>query len=500
MLFTISFIILTSFLILFAVANCTNNFDDIHQIIINTNKSSLGDAHKYECALTLAHKSTDLDDKADSLAELAGLYIKAGDKETAQQLLAEALDIAKTIEDSLSKAGVIWRVSEVGEVEHLEEGLLIARTIKTRPSGYDDRRWAYQKLAENFIRLGRNDRAKFVLDEAASYLSTLKEDDSEQKELELSFLGQLYAQAGFCKEGLGTSLAFKNKARIGEIKRESAICLAANNQPKSALATASSIKVYDEMKVEALLKMRNTFIKTGNKALADQALRQAVETINQKDWSYYDEDRSNAHIVIAEIYRNQGEDEKSLKILQKAETLAASTDKPSFKESALARVAVGFAKAQLFEKAVSLAVSARSSKSLTIIAQLMLEAGDRTNAQTTLNQALNLPYQTPNSLIEIAKVYAANGYQQETLDIIERLNQPFPYPYSTNEELYYNSLVSTHLKLKNYDSALDNALKIKDLQSKVKAVASVEDDIYKTNAVINNNTQKLLSQIGCEVK
>lgn len=495
MLSTISFIILTSFLILFAIAACNNKFDDIYPVTLSANKSSL-----YECALTLAHKSTDSDDKADSLAELAGLYIKTGDKKTAQQLLTEALDIAKTIENPLSKAGVIWRVSDVGEVEHLEEGLLIARTIKTRPSGYDDRRSAYLDLAENFTRLGRNDRAKFVLDEAISYLSTLKEDDSEQKELELSFLGQRYAQAGFCKEALETSVEFKNKARIGEVKRESAICFAAYNQPKLAFATANSVKVYNEMKVEALLKMRTTFIKAGNKTLAYRALGQAAEIINQKDWSYYDEDQSNAHITIAEIYRNQGENEKSLKILEKAETFATSIDKPSFKESVLANVAVGFAKAGFFEKAVSLALSARSSKSLTKIAQLMFEAGNRTDAETTLSQALNLSYLTPNSLIEIAEVYAANDYNQETLNIIERLDKPFPYPHSTNEELYYNSLVSTYLKLKNYDSALDNALKIKELQSRVSAVASVEDEIHKTNAVVNDNIRKLFSQLGCKVK
>ncbi len=426
--------------------------------------------------------------------------MKAGDQKTARQLLAEALDITKTIEDPLSKAAVIRRVSEVGEVEHLEEGLLIARTTKIRPSGFDDRRWAYRELAENFTRLERNDRAKSVIEEAVSYLSTLKYDDSGQKELDLSFIGQLYAQAGFCNEALETSVEFKNKARIGEVKRESAVCFAANNQPKFAFVTANSIKVYNQMKVEAFFKMRTIFIKAGNKTLADQALKQAVETISQKEWSYYDEDRSNAHITIAEIYRNQGENEKSLKFLEKAETLAASIDKPSFKESALANVAVGFAKARFFEKAVSLAISARSSKSLTEIAQLMFEAGERTNAETTLSQALNLPYQTSNSSVKIAEVYAANGYNQEALDIIERLNKPFPYPYSTNEELYDNSLIATYLKLKNYDAALDNALKMKGLRSRVKAVAGVEDKIYEANIVINDNTQKLFSQIGCQIK
>lgn len=495
MLPAICFITLASFLILSAVVACTDKFDEIHPATLSADKSNL-----YNCALILAHKSTELADKADSLAELAGLYIKAGDKKTAQQLLAEALDIAKTIEDPLSKAGAIWRISEVGEVKHLEDALLIARTIKTRPSGYDDRGWAYRELAENFTRLGRNDRAKSVLEEAVSYISTLKDDDSEGNELELSFLGQLYAQAGFCKEALAISVGFKNKARIAEVKRESAVCLAANNQPKLAFATANSIEVYNEMKVEALLKMRTVFIEAENKTLADRALGQAAVIINQKDWSYYEEDRSNAHITIAEIYRIQGENEKSLKILEKAKTLAASIDKPSFKESALARIAVAFAKARFFERSVSLAISARSSNSLTKIAQLMFEAGDRTNAEITLSKALNLPYQTPNSLIEIAEVYAANGYNQETLDIIESLNKPLPYPHSTNSELYYNSLVSTYLKLKNYDSALGNALKIKDLQSRVRAVASVEDEIYKTNAIIDDNTQQLFSQIGCEIK
>ncbi len=69
-LFTISLIILTSFLILFAIVACTGKFDDIHRVTSNAEKSN-----RYDCALTLAHKSADLDDKADSLAELAGLYM-----------------------------------------------------------------------------------------------------------------------------------------------------------------------------------------------------------------------------------------------------------------------------------------------------------------------------------------------------------------------------------------------------------------------------------------
>ncbi len=490
----LSFVILTSIFVLFAITCFTGKFDDASAA------SNANGAGIYDCALTLAHKSTDPDDKADSLAILAGLYIKAGDKQTARQLLAESLDTAKTIEHPLDKAGAIWRVSEVGEVENLEEALLIARTIKTRVSGYEDRSWAYREIAENFTRLGRNDRAKLVLDEAILYLSTLKYEDSEQKELDLSFIGQLYAQAGFCDEALRLSNGFKNKARIGEIKRESAVCFAGNDQPKTAFATANSIEVYNQMKVEALFKMRDVFIKSSDEVSSDRALRQAVETVNQKDWSYFDEDQSNAHIIIAEIYRNQGENEKSLKILEKSETLAASIDKPSWKELTTANVAVGFAKARFFEKAVSLAISARSSKSLTEIARLMFKAGDRTGAETTLDQALSLPYPTPDSLVEIAEVYAANGYNREAMNIIERLDKPFPYPHSTNEESYYKSLVSTFLKLKNYASALENASKIPDLQSRVVAIAGIEDEMYKTNAVADNNTQKILSRIGCKAK
>lgn len=232
------------------------------------------------CAVSLAEKIAAPDDRADALAALAGFYSKNGDIETARKLLEDALKSAELIEKPFDKTAAIWHISDAGETEHLEKALSIARTVEE--DKLNSRLWAYRELAKNFIRLNRRDRAKFVLDEAVSHLRSLKYDDSEGMELDLSFLGQLYAQAGFCKEAMKTFDGFKNKARIGEIKRESAICFAATNQTEAAFTTAKGIAVYEEMRADALLEMAKVYAKNGDQKLTERALNEALKVSRGK--------------------------------------------------------------------------------------------------------------------------------------------------------------------------------------------------------------------------
>src|SRR5687768_9796022 len=75
---------------------------------------------KPECALELMRQLQDPEDKANALVEIAKLFIKEGDKESAEKLLSEGLIWTAQIEDGLSKAVAIVAISEVGSLDHVE--------------------------------------------------------------------------------------------------------------------------------------------------------------------------------------------------------------------------------------------------------------------------------------------------------------------------------------------------------------------------------------------
>lgn len=449
------------------------------------------------CAIILTNKFNNSDDKAYVLAEIAQLYTNAGHKELAQNLLSQSLKVTKTIEKPLNQAGAIWRISDSGDVEHLEQALLIARGIKDTELHF--RIWAYREIAENFIRLEMPDRAKSVLDEAVLHLRSLRYQEAGEKELDLSFIGQLYAKSGYCQLALQSAKGFKNKARIEEVKRETAKCFASTKQPESAFTVAESIKVYKEMQVDAFLGIAAIFAKNNNDVLTDKALENALQVVRQKDWSDYDDQQALAYAKIAKVYLSIGNNKEASKILEKAESVASSITNPNFKIPALARVSEGFAELSSFDKALRIATSLKEPSALAKIANRLFKVGDKAKAQELLKQAQEMPYQTSNSLMEIAEIYAANGLQQQSLELIEQVKKDYSFRPTNEsyEDSFVEKIISSYLKLKEYDLALKTALELKDPRHRVLALTSVEIEMDKTKASINEENRNLLSQIGC---
>jgi tetratricopeptide (TPR) repeat protein len=462
------------------------------------NVDRFNEVNAESCAITLANKFTDPGDKADSLAEIAQLYAAAGDRTAARNLLRQALEIAKTIEDPLNQSGAVNRISRAaGEAEQLEQALLIAGTIKD--SELHCRIWAYREIAENFIRLGMPDRAGSVLDEAVSYSGKIKYDDIDQKELDLSFLGQLYARSGFCRSALQTAKGFKNLARTGEVKMRSAECLASDGQSDSAFTVAESIAVYQEMQVDAFLGTAAAFVKNNDEVSSRKALENALKVARRKDWSDDSDQQTSAYVKIAKAYRLIGNNQEAARILEEAETVASSITSPNFKRPALAIVAEGFSEILSFDKALKIAGSLNESTTSAKIAVRLFEVGDKAKALEFLALDQAMPYQTPDSLVRIAEIYAANGQRQESLKLLERLKTGQSDKFIADEDAYFKKIISTYLKLKEYDLALKTALELKDPRRKVLALAAVEIEINKFKARIGEENRDALSRIGCRV-
>ena len=450
------------------------------------------------CAVPLAEKITAPDDRANTLADLAGFYSKNGDVETARKLLEDALKSAELIEDPFDKAVAIRHISDAGETGHLEKTLSIARTVKE--DDLQSRLWAYRESAKNFIRLNRRDRAKFVLDEAVSHLRSLKYEDSERMELDLSFLGQLYAQAGFCKEAMQLFEGFKNAARIGEIKRESAVCFAVAGQTETAFSTAKGIAVYEQKRADALLEMAKIYAGNGDQKLTERALNEALKVTRGKDWSTYHNDQALEFLKIVDFYRTLGRDDEALKILEEAEAVAGGITNPNFEIPAKAEISEKYAEMRLFDKALKIMPSLKNTQALSQVARNMFEAGDRENALKLLNDTYNSPYKKSDSMVNIADVYADNGFDVQAAEVLEKMKNDYSHAENYAFNSGYEKLLSVFFKLKRYDSALEFASKLGSSPERIVSIAATEAELKKNKNENNEEIQKIFKQIGCEAK
>lgn len=441
----------------------------------------------FSCALKRTFEAKDSNNKLGSLTDLAALYNKQGDMETYRQMLSEALRIARLENDRIDRAVAIREIAKIGEAEDLEKCLLIARTIKYNPE-LSERTLVFEELAENFSRLGRNDRAKAVLEEL--YSNSLK---SENREGPQDISALKYVKAGFCLQTLMPGMIQK-----GGFDSKNAACFASTGQAEQAFSVANKLRGYK--KFDALLNMAEVFRKTANRSQTLRALAKALKIIHHTNEFIDYESRTRALTEIGNAYIKIGEAEKGLKMLEEAAIPAETIASPVFRAEAIANLAVGFAEAHSFERAVREWTKIDSSetfrtKFLIEIAAKMFKAGSSDLGLQTLNKAAQLPEQWFSTYVLTAEVYADNDYRREALNFLEKGEIAFPNrPSGDNQEaLYFDKILSIYLKFGEYDRAMAFALKTHDYS----AIARVEIETNKSRASFNEQTEKLLTEFGC---
>ena len=131
----------------------------------------------------------------------------------------------------------------------------------------------------------------------------------------------------------------------------------------------------------------------------------------------------------------------------------------------------------------------------------MYEAGDKVKAQEILDQAIKLPNQSDYSLVNIAEIYALNGSHEQAVEFLNRVIKTYPFKQAPDyESSLAQKIISTYLKLEEYELALEVSSQLEDPEVKFLAVATIEIVMNKTNTIKNEKIQGLFSQIGCEVK
>lgn len=161
-----------------------------------------------------------MNEKAKSLVELAGLYVKTGRKDKALEMLSQALKIVERIETAFySEEPLIKISSKFAELGEDRQALKIIESANPDLINDEPERLAsfrhnlLLKLAEKYLEAGRYDQAIGIL-ERAMQIDNIK--DTFLKSADLAETGVVYAMAGQnqkANELLSKSLAVISTAR-----------------------------------------------------------------------------------------------------------------------------------------------------------------------------------------------------------------------------------------------------------------------------------------------
>ncbi|MDQ3473373.1 MAG: hypothetical protein M3447_06505, partial [Acidobacteriota bacterium] len=346
-----------------------------------------------ECAHSLIARLPEPSDKAEALIEIAKLYLHEGDKESSDKLLVEALYWTAQIEEDLFKAGAIGAISKVGSIDQVELAAEIAKTLRGSNGA-----WAAQALIGAYARLGLNDRASERLREAVAATrsaNTRSETWYGDREHELSMILSEGARAGLTEQVLKLKGGVKDEYMQGDVLRTAAVTLVEQQQPDRAINLARSI-YYEIERINALVDVANAAARIGDKSSASKALSFALRETRRDIFDPEQDTKTKALVSISLAYEKNGQRAEALSVLEQAEKVGHTIEKPGFKDSGMAEIALAFARFGIFHQALRVTENIPNPWSgikvhtLASIAGYLTEAGDQEQTASVLDNAFQV--------------------------------------------------------------------------------------------------------------
>ena len=485
----------------------------VFSLLLPGTKSVVGS--RGECALSLLASLPEPSDKAEALIEIAKLYLHEGDKESADKLLVEALYWTAQIEEELFKSGAVAEISKVGSIEHVESAAEIAKTL-----GGSNWAWAARELIGAYARLGLSGRASELLREALAATRSAERKNETwygDRENELSMILSEGARAGLTEQVWKWRGGIKDEFLQGDVLRAVAVKLVEQHKLERAINVARSIQ-YEIERIDALVDVANTAAKTGNKSSASQALSFALRETRRDIFDPEQDTKTKALVSISLAYESNEQRARALSVLERAEKVGHTIEKPGFKDSGMSQIALAYARLGIFDQALRVTENIPSPWSdikvhtLASIAGSMSEAGDREQALSVLDSAFQVAREIDCSYFKyassarscfgnkaedfmaIAAAYGKAGLlekQEEMLDLAIQQNgyrENPPHPL-IEEEFRFSSFgwdrngelraAEGYLNAGKFMKAIEVATKIKEGREKVIAVATIELKLRK---------------------
>ncbi|MFH1436442.1 MAG: hypothetical protein ABIJ56_12050 [Pseudomonadota bacterium] len=350
--------------------------------------------------------------------------------------------VAQSIEDSYSKACILGNLAAEYELmkeedraaEILEQALKSAELISSsnRWTGeYNSSQFAaLAEIAHSFAAAGLFDRA---LEISGSIMNDAGRADAMDR------IAMAYLRAGQHEEALKLSGAIDHEAMKkltnSDIREPVPVLVIrsymANGDMVEALHVAEEIKDI-RLKADAKAEIISEYLKLGQEGKAEELAigldEDSTSTACQK---------VSMLVEVAMKYAGSGKGAKAGEMLSAALEITGNIDPPSWKADALSEIALGYAEAGQFKKALKTAQSIGKASKYTRIATTVKIAGSYAgigNKDELLNMLLKAVEETQiiedtsyksELLVHIVRAYASAGKYDEALQLTQVVEDDF---------------------------------------------------------------------------
>ncbi|NEQ24373.1 MAG: hypothetical protein F6K28_35705, partial [Microcoleus sp. SIO2G3] len=463
-------------------------------------------------SLQVANSLQGAEFKLIALIEIAETYLAAGQREPVPAILAQSLQLAQTFEhpNPYRKAEVLGRVAiAYAQAGEYDQALDISKTIEN-PSYY--RANVLAVVANQYAQNGQ-------IEQALQLAQSLDADEFKVKTLRDIALS--YVKAGEQDKASDVfSQSVESARSLGETLLADTITqYAAAGQLETALSAAQTINDA-ESKAKALSAIALLYAKAGQQTQASQILSQAIESAKAiqgnepqgrvlkemidnylKVGRYEDAfqvaqaiqadtvDLSKTAVLINIITKTveAGQNEQALQITQLLDK--GDIEQRNF---ALQRIALGYAKAGQFDKAIQTAEMVNNAgstyfyqaRTLAAIANEYLKTGQTNRANELYTQAiqvansLEIPSNKAEALAAIALEYTLSG-QQDKASLL--LSQALQVAQTQQDNSYIlQAIADEYIKAQQYDVAFKVAQAMRDSYEKTNKLQEIVSKYLET--------------------
>ncbi len=452
--------------------------------------------------------------KMIALTEIAEAYLAAGQREPVPAILAQSLQLARAFEHSnpSRKAEVLGRVAiAYAQAGEYDQALEISKTIENAPYyrtgvlGAIASQYAQKGQMEQALQLAQSldagyTKANTLSEIALNYLKTGQQEKASD----------IFSQAVETARPVGETL-------LAEIITK----YAAAGQLETALSTAQTINDAGG-KAKALSAIALLYTKAGQQTQASQVLSQAIESAKAMPDAYF---QARLLKEMIDNYVKVGRYEDAFKIAQaiQGDTVDIELSKPfvlqdiitkaveagqneqalqitqlldkgdiGSRNVALQRIALSYAKAQQFDKAIQTAQMVENygstyfyqPRTLAAIANEFLKTGQTNRATELYTQAiqvansLEIKSNKAEALAAVAVEYTLSGQQDKASALLSQALQVA----QTQEDNSYilQAIADEYIKAQQYDVAFKIAQAMRDGYEKTNKLQEIASKYLET--------------------
>jgi len=463
------------------------------------------------CWVREAYSKPEYEAQVFALLKVAHQYSAAGHHDKASEVLEQALEIARTVEDVQKKIKLLLQVASgyVDAEQFAPATTLINSAFQLTQATTDEpAKLAFlTDIASQYAAANQKDKAADILAQIEQLRQTIDINYFRQGSI-LDTLTEVYAELGNLEQAFQLidtiELGFSKDSKLAKVAREyikrsqydQALQIAQHlegfrpqilqkivdkytiqGQLDQALQVVQTIQE-ESTKVSALVEIANNLIATEQPDNVESILEQAMELVNRAEDANF---KASALTSIAQSYHEFGQQNQAVELLDRAAKIS------DINSNTLARIAQQYLRMEQEEKATQIAINLPDPDQHVLVDIIIQKA-----KQGEYSQALQLVAFLKGME---RKVFAPKYIAEEYVEVGSR--EPLSEIVATikdaeSRETFLATIAENYIKEDQYDAALTIVEAINDAY--YKAAVLTQLSLHYTAAGDNSQATALLAQ------